>query len=699
MKKLILSQCNPKHLLKSFDKDSSLFTSAVVLTNAMIVIVSRVGFETDYFVFFSIVGTALLFSNAPVILNSRANIGMNSFYLLILLSLVVLSSFLPHTFVVLILFFFTFLGFATFFILIFQKGASLNTCAIFVWLVLPAILGIWMMGQMHQVEIHHPLYLEKISMGISHIDQLFHATITEMIRNYNVPSTGLYGVTSMKYHVGSHYLFARLSDWFNILALEVYNYVYPILVLPLFIRVSLFLIKDLASLRSTSNTSVKSDWKFWLIFVVLTVGFLPENIRNSFLYLNSWVVSESYTVSLIFLFSGVSMVLMAFGKSNQKGLVITGFIVLPILVFATGFSKISTILVAATSGGYLYLRGAYWKSIKITIYVLLLLVLVIWIIRITKATTQDNLFLLHSIKRYSDIEWRSFFFIIYYFSLLVYTLIRLTSLKLNSFRDLKLALMGNNLLDVEFIWVVAIVGFVPPAILEIDAGSGFYFMDIQIRLSIIFLGSWLLWTLNHANATNRESVAIYLKKNSFVLIIIILLFANNIYARFEDLVNTNLRLRTSIISETPIKSKYYAPGKNVYEYLAGSSKDILPKISEITFLPSEIINKNGYYSFYKWVTDTCKYVSPKRDFYVGIGRVDGYWKTANVVPEAIPFMLPALTGMAQSNGLPENFKELHSYGYIDYFSVGAIDTVNCKPIQGRKILMLVPNQHSIYPCQ
>jgi hypothetical protein len=57
----------------------------------------------------------------------------------------------------------------------------------------------------------NPLFVERIYVGGAHLDTLFHASISQMIETYGIPSTGLDGLPYLHYHFGSHWIFAQFS--------------------------------------------------------------------------------------------------------------------------------------------------------------------------------------------------------------------------------------------------------------------------------------------------------------------------------------------------------------------------------------------------------------------------------------------------------------------------------------------------------
>ena len=94
-------------------------------------------------------------------------------------------------------------------------------------LSLPAILIIlgliiWFIGARWGYIYTNPFYPESIINGTAHVDILFHSAITNMIRTYGIPSTGIDGLVKIFYHYGSHWIFAQFCKIINIGALKFY---------------------------------------------------------------------------------------------------------------------------------------------------------------------------------------------------------------------------------------------------------------------------------------------------------------------------------------------------------------------------------------------------------------------------------------------------------------------------------------------
>ena len=82
-------------------------------------------------------------------------------------------------------------------------------------LLLVLFLTIWLSGITWEGKYITPLFMEKLILGFYNspggLDTFFHMSIAQMIKTYNIPSTGLDELPYFPYHYGSHFLFAQIS--------------------------------------------------------------------------------------------------------------------------------------------------------------------------------------------------------------------------------------------------------------------------------------------------------------------------------------------------------------------------------------------------------------------------------------------------------------------------------------------------------
>ena len=92
--------------------------------------------------------------------------------------------------------------------------------------------------------------LEVILKGRLHVDSLFHATIAESIKNYGYPSVLLNDAGFSHYHFGSHIIMAALSNILKVPVFSVYNFLYPIIFIPLYSYLIISVIVEIRRYKS-----------------------------------------------------------------------------------------------------------------------------------------------------------------------------------------------------------------------------------------------------------------------------------------------------------------------------------------------------------------------------------------------------------------------------------------------------------------
>ena len=175
--------------------------------------------------------------------------------------------------------------------------------------------ALYAIGASWGIGYQNPLLVEGICFGHAQIDTLYHATIANMIRTYGVPSTGLDGLPYILYHVGSHWLFARLSNLINIPVIDFYNRAYAVIFVPFglsslgifatamiprwqsFAEMGMAEIAPEAAQRQTG--ALRIGPLFWFVLVAAYVGLLPYAAGYlPIIARNSVIVSESYAVAV-----------------------------------------------------------------------------------------------------------------------------------------------------------------------------------------------------------------------------------------------------------------------------------------------------------------------------------------------------------------------------------------------------------------
>jgi hypothetical protein len=99
--------------------------------------------------------------------------------------------------------------------------------------------------------------LNRLNAGYVHQDTLYHASISAMIKNYGVTSTGLHGLVETPYHVLSHFLYASISLLSGIGVIEVYGVANWILFAPV---LTFCVVACSAMISSTPRSKIPIIW-------------------------------------------------------------------------------------------------------------------------------------------------------------------------------------------------------------------------------------------------------------------------------------------------------------------------------------------------------------------------------------------------------------------------------------------------------
>jgi len=693
----------------AFDLDSSIFSSALVIGSCAISLISLIGFPKAEYEFFLICGLALLLINFSVVFKAVFNIkdavGIDAVLTTLLLLFVLLISLLPQA---LSLIFIFVIALGGYFSLLFALVKSeWRISKFFIWIIFPSLLIIWVAGFVYSF-FHHPLYLEKLSLGIISHDQFFHASIAEMFRTYMIPSTGLAGTPYVPYHFGSHVIMAMFSKLLNINALKTYNILFPILVIPLYFRVMLCVVKDIVSVLFKKEDLV-SDWIFWGLFIILSISFIPNNLTyENWAMWDSWMISESYLFSLLFFFLAISVSLAATRASNSKLQTILYSLLFCGIFIVMGFSKVSVLIVVLGALWYMIIRSRGLKSpMKLATGVLLFAFAVLVFKMTNRHSVSSQIFYpLHFVKEWVNQAWRALFVPMFYFTLILYILLRFSNSKITRLADLNIAIKSKQFIDIEFLLVIAILGFCPAALLLIEGGSAWYFLDIQARVAVLFLAAFILSKRSEVRNTQNNRLRTSLIRRKALSSPIALLFAsialllvlNNVFSKFEDLVNLNLKLRLTMIQQDPKQGKYFGEYADIYKYLSGDVKQVGEKIEEIAYLPGKIVYESPRFNYYKWLSDTCSQIKDKDRYYVALEKPSSFFKDAHRLDWVAAFILPAITGMALTNGLPVSTKDFELYGYASYRGM-PLDSSACNKSFGKEILLLKPHTKSMILCE
>jgi len=218
-----------------------------------------------------------------------------------------------------------------------------------------------------------PLTVEAFERGIlPHPDTLFFTSMSNMIRYYGVPSTGLQGTPYVSYHSGVLAFFAWLSNLLNTQTIVLFIVGMPLLVIPLCYGAMLRC--ALALQRAFGDLRVFSSFMATFLIAACTIGFLSASTDAAAGVWRSDLVSASYSFGLFLLFSMTEItlsVMWRYAKSPETdyGALKCIFLGLGFLALAaaTTFSKGSVGLLYVCCFGFVLARSGMWRRLPLAI--------------------------------------------------------------------------------------------------------------------------------------------------------------------------------------------------------------------------------------------------------------------------------------------------------------------------------------------
>ncbi len=614
----------------------AIYTSIMSILIACLYSLIRSGLEFEWYPSLTVLGLALCFINFPIALigSKRAKlrtIFVQDEYVLTfaLLMIACLLGFLS----VKTAYFFTAIGLISLFVNLFgyfkewerYEGVSI---------VFISLLSIWVIIKVWGGHYLHPMLLELMPFeSKGHIDTWFHVAITQMIKTYHIPSTGLNGVPFVPYHFGSHLIFASLSKGLDIHAFTFYQLGFPVVFIPLLFKV----VMAFPVAWAERNGQVYNfRLAFWLIFIACMVGVFPNGImQKATSNWSAFATSESYCVSLIFFFLALHLIIFHFEsiRESRQGPKSLLYIICILQIFLIGITKISTLFIFDAVLFYLFLRLKLYKQKSTLIFGTIVAIISCGSLVLTmNESSGHTVTLFHFLNNYVSINIFGFILVYYFWSILLVFLI--------------LYLMGGSKREndyrilIETILVICVAGFLPGAFLHINGGSANYFMDVHFWFSLVFILAILPEVLMRVNALvgtiNKAALVVC---GAVVILSGIVMIRNFRFAQkrfFRETYVIYSRIGGRELSEELL------PRSVGYTTLLRERKLLWSKMDSSLSVSPYYHNLKSLYSL-----DTIPF-NVKRQTALVINDVS---LLAEKYPCNIyPFMFPALTGMTRKDG-------------------------------------------------
>jgi hypothetical protein len=240
-------------------------------------------------------------------------------------------------------------------------------------LVMALISAFVVLGCLHSYTSFDMLH--RVSIGYVHKDTLFHSSISAMIKNYGIVSSGLNGLVEIPYHYLSHALIAGISLLTGIGVLEVYGIAPFVLFAPLLIFSFSYFCYLLCN-----NFSNKLLLIIWV--EVCLILMISPYLLNFWGVSDDFFVSESYEVSLpLFIFGFIFLF--------KNKIVLYDMLIILALTILMTLSKSSVgIIFVALWGMRIVLMK--FEKLFLNLFFILTLVAVVFLILNSSAKSQIN---------------------------------------------------------------------------------------------------------------------------------------------------------------------------------------------------------------------------------------------------------------------------------------------------------------------
>lgn len=350
---------------------------------------------------------------------------------------------------------------------------------------------------------HSPQFEEKLLAGEFHTDTLFHTTLASLIQTYGIASTGLEGVNPVQYHIGSHWVFALLAQLIHLPPLTFYHLAYPLLIIPFFFYSFLSFVLDVRSLYAPpkSSSHLLQDWRFWMLLLIGFIGFLPAPLlREMRIGLISLIASESHLLSMSFAFLLLSLANLLYQQRPHTPKTFD----LSTFALAAGISLfIPLITLTKVSIGFLMFCGLGYGVLRLQLFRYRSLlpgiglgIMVQYLAFHRMGYFGENANTETPVQLFAYFQGMEGWAIALWFPTilswtLIYILFRLRTAPFTR-STLMQALQTGHFIDIEMLAVITILGLLPGMVLDIPGFGAYYFMDLQMWVSLSLILGYVL---------------------------------------------------------------------------------------------------------------------------------------------------------------------------------------------------------------
>ena len=358
-----------------------------------------------------------------------------------------------------------------------------------------ALFGVWAAGVVWGRLYKSPIFLEMlIADGKVHHDGLSLAALAGMLRTYGVASMGVDGLPYLPYHWGSAWLFAQWVNLTETTVLSFYQLGYAVTVIPFFFGALLAFAVELRRARNGAEAFLRHPLT-WGVFLVGCIGFLPlAGLDAMGVWTSNYLISESYAIAIpcALMVAATAFIFhrsrrTAGGDFARLG-PLEGFfalIFLPVAIVVLGYLKISVMILGYVVVLYLILRiRVYHRPLYFIGAAILTIGVIIAYVQVSLPAHREGIAPFDFLTGYVSRPWWPFFVLVHLLWVWIYAVVRIRQAGLQTLGDIGQAIRAKQIVDVEAVVVLGLVGLLPGLALHIDGGSAFYFSDVQRWLAL-----------------------------------------------------------------------------------------------------------------------------------------------------------------------------------------------------------------------
>jgi hypothetical protein len=574
------------------------------------------------------------------------------------------------------------------------------------FLFIALLFGLWTAGAVWGSGYQNPLYEEALVAGYYLCkDILVSASISSMLHTYGFPSTGLNGLIYCAHHWGVYWFFAGTAEVLRMDMIKFVQLGFPVIVIPFWIsRLLVFTVEIQERIgNGTVAGALRKNYGFWLVFFTGMIGFLPtEAARKMALGGDLHFISVTYTAGLAWSFGVLSLAVSLSRRVGNQSENLTVpdhalICVIPILLFIVGLMKISLMFLLVAIYAYLFCRLSLWRYRTPLISLILTIVALVFAVRLTTNSGSGFAHIYPFGFFISNVAfaWKPFFLIFFYFWSWLFVVWRFYQTKMTTVGDLGEAWHEKKIVDAEVVAVTCLAGTAPAFLLAIPGGSGIYFMDFQNWFSLSLL-------LANIDAIRKEIIEHFagLQKRHFswgrVPLVYFLVFllglgwigclVTNSAQAVLRMVSSNMAIRCALaginsrdsscrrLEQSTISGR----GGKAYR-LAGNL--LVKEWSPLFANAQQNLEKNPKYRMVQALKDLRDLpLNEKKKTLIFIPQSNrAYW---GLMPacQAVPFIAPAVTGMALLEGLPSADCPVQSDTLINHYAVYRLRSREDKPL-------------------